>query len=310
MKRMRKLFAAALIVALICTVAVCFTACGGGYKVTYVIPSDATGTAPATATYEKYEEFKLPDVTDAAKTNSTMIGWQDAAGNFYATGSTFKMGASDMTFTAVFQGEELARSFCENPGTMNFGGRLIGPTPAYTIFRLDKTWSADAEGVATFSHFEGTWDLTSAGVLSMKLTVQDGVTRNTDVEITSGSSDKDFTYTLTHPGDRGGLKYHVNHVSKYALIKAYNDASGSSVTLPAEPNFTVTFASGNASATGTAPTALSGKVGATLTMPACTFTRDGYTFTGWTIDRATYAANSSYTVVSADLIATAGWKAA
>lgn len=315
MKKAKKYIAGLIIVALFCAVTATLAACGG-YKVTYVLPEGVTGSAPAAETYAQYEEFTLPEAKDASRTNAKHVGWKDAAGNFYENGSTFKMGGSDITLTAVFEADEIVRSSCANPGTMNFGGRLIGPTPAYTRFYADKTWIADAEGVAAFSHFEGTWDISGAGALSMKLIVQDGVTRNTDIEITSALDGKAFSYTLTHPGDRGGTKSHVNYISKYHLIKGYNETQGTSVALPSEPNFTITFAKNSDDATGEI-TAVSGKLGQSVTLPSSGFTREGYKLTGWTMDALSewtdagfvFGAGSSFTITSNDLTATAVWTA-
>lgn len=302
MKRLFKLLTAGLAAAMLLSLA----ACSSGYKVNYVLPSGATGSAPAATAHEPYEQVTVPSV-DSDLNGAPQTGWTDASGNFYVNGSNFSMGSMDMTLTAVYEAKTVAQSFCENPGTFDMtamGKGLIGPTPAYTIFYADNTWTADAEGEACFSHFEGTWALSGSGELSMTLTVQDGVERNTPVEITSDG--KTFTYTLTHPGDRGGMKYHVNHISAYALINAYNEVTGSSVAVPAEPIFTVTFAGGKDDATGSTPAA-SGKLGETITMPECGFTREGAEFTGWSVDSATYQSGDSFTIQGYDVTVTAKW---
>lgn len=299
MKRLFKLLTAGLAAAILLTLA----ACSSGYKVNYVLPDGATGSAPAATAHELYDQVTLPSV-DSNLNGAPQTGWTDASGNFYANGSSFSMGSMDMTLTAAYEAKTIAESFCENPGTMNFGGRLIGPTAAYTQFRADGTWIADAEGVACFSHFEGTWSLSDSGELSMVLAVQDGVERNTPVEITSDG--KTFTYTLTHPGDRGGLKYHVNHISAYALITSYNEATGSSVAAPEEPTFTVTFVSGKDDAAGETAS-LSGKLGESIAMPECGFTREGAEFAGWSVDQATYQAGDSFTIQGYDVTVTAKW---
>ncbi len=303
MKRISKLLLLLTVFALILSLA----ACSSGYKVTYVLPEGASGAAPAAQSYETYAQFTLPSV-DSKLDSAPQVGCKDISGNFYANGSTMTMGSADMTLTAVYQAAEVARSFCENPGTMNFGGRLIGPTAAYTIFYSDKTWTADAEGVACFSHFEGTWDLSASGELTMVLTVQDGVERNTQLELSFDG--KTYTYTLSHPGDRGGMKDHVNHISAYALISAYNQATGSAIQVPDEPVFTISFASGadDGSVTGEVA-AVSGKLGETVQLPACGFTREGFTFSGWQYDRATYQPGDELPVNGYDATVTATWKA-
>lgn len=298
-----KRFSKTLILVLSAALLLLTAACSSGCKVTFALPDGATGSVPAAQSYEPYAQVTMPSV-DSTLNGASQIGWKDASGNFYTNGSTFSMGSMEMTFTAVYQAKMIAQSFCENPGTMNFGGRLIGPTAAYTLFYADGTWTADAEGVACFSHFEGTWSLSNDGALSMVLVEQDGVQRNTNVEISSDG--KTFTYTLTHPGDRGGMKNHVNHISAYALITAYNAATGSSVAAPAEPTFTVSFAAGKDGAVGTTPS-LSGKLGEEITMPACGFTCEGTEFTGWTVDSVTYQPGDAFTIQGYDVTVTAGW---
>ena len=302
MKRLSRI----LLTALAAVLTVSLAACGSGVKVAYVLPEGASGSAPASGSYEPYEQVVLP-TAEATKDHAQQVGWQDAGGSYFANGSTLTVGTAVRVMSAVFQAKELIRSFCENPGTMDMtamGKGLIGPTAAYTIFYADGTWTADAEGQASFSHFEGTWALSDGGELSMVLSEQDGVERNSDVEVTSDG--KTFTYTLTHPGDRGGMKNHVNHISAYALITAYNAELGASVPVPEEPSFTVEFVSGKEDAAGdTAP--VSGRLGETVTMPECGFTRDGADFTGWKADSVTYQPGDPFTVQGYDVTVTAQW---
>lgn len=296
----------ALALMLVCFIlAAALAGCGGGVKISYVLPEGAEGTAPKTVSYEPYEQFELP-AADATQGNAQQTGWQDASGNFYANGSVFTVGSVDMVLTAVFQATEVATSFCENPGTMNFGGRLIGPTAANAIFYADGSWTADAEGIACFSHFEGTWTLSDSGELAMTLVEQDGVERNTAVEITDDG--KTFTFTLTHPGDRGGMKYHVNHISRYEMISAYNEICGGTVALPEEPTFVVSFDAAAEDATGETAS-VSGKLGETPALPECGFIRDGYTFAGWSVDMTTYQPGDAFTIQGYDVTVSATWEA-
>ena len=303
MKRISKFLLAVMAVVLV----LALTACSSGYKVTFVLPEGAAGSAPAALSCEEYVQVILPSA-DSTLNGAPQTGWKDASGNYYANGSSITMGTMDMELTAVYEAKAIAQSFCENPGTMNFGGRLIGPTAAYTIFYADKTWTADAEGVACFSHFEGTWDLSADGKLTMTLVEQDGVVRNTTVELSFDG--KTYTYTLTHPGDRGGMKYHVNHVSAYELITGYNEANGASIAVPEEPEFNVTFdaAAGDNPVTGNTA-AMSGKYGETITLPECGFAREGYTFSGWKCDSVTYQPGDEFTINGYDVTVTASWKA-
>lgn len=310
MKKIRTLLICVAAAALMAASVAVFAGCGGGYKVTYLLPDGATGTLPETASYEQYAEFTVPAMTDASMPHCVQIGWNDSEGNFYENGETVVMGNSDITLTAVFQGVELAVSYCENAGNFFMPGKGdLGPTPAFTHFYADKTWEAEATGKAMYSSLAGTWDLDSGGALKMTLVTQDGRTLNEAVEIDT-SDERCFSWTFSHQSDRGGsLKYHRNHISRYELIKAYNDEFGTSITLPAEPEFTLTF---DANGGDGEQAAISAKSGEEVTMPACTFTREGYVFGGWQIaasENVSANAGDKYTMVSWDLTVKAQWTA-
>lgn len=276
---------ALLLTALLVLTAVAVLSACGGFTVTYVLPEGATGTAPASATYAQYDTFKAPEGTGLEKEHSTFVGWADSSGRLYEPGADITMGGGDLTLTAVFEGKFLTNSFASNPGTMLMTqGRFIGPSPAHTYFYADNTWVADAEGGSCFSHWEGTWELSSSGEFSMKLVVHDGVTKNEAVEITDAEDGKCFSFTLSHPGDRGGMKYHTNYLSKYDIITSYNEEFGTSIDAGTEPTFTVTFVAGADDVTGDVPAAITVKKGETVTLPgAGTMTREGYILKGWSI---------------------------
>ena len=317
MKAIKKIITGLLAAAFLCAAVVCLTACGG-YTVTYVLPDGASGTAPASATYAQYEEFEVPSGSDISMPHATHTGWEDSSGKFYANGSTATMGNENLTLTAVFEYNELTNSFAANPGTFLMSqGRFIGPSPAHTYFYADNTWVADAEGGSSFSHWEGTWQLSDSGALSMTLVVQDGVEKNQSVQITDAEDGKCFSFTLTHPSDRGGaMKEHVNYLSKYDFITSYNAEFGTSVPAGEEPTFTITFSANADDATGSvAP--ITAKKGETVTLPSGDgFVREGYTFAGWTIydywlyDYTTnYDAGYSFPMFEHSVTATARWTA-
>lgn len=308
-----------VLAAVMLTVAMLSMVACGGYKVTYVIPDGATGTAPASATYATYEEFTVPDGGDIAKEHSTFIGWVDSSGKLYEPDSKVVMGSENLTLTAAFEGTFLTNSFAANPGTFLMSqGRFIGPSPAHTYFYADKTWIADAEGGSCFSHWEGTWELSDSGVLSMTLVVQDGIQKNEKVEITDAENGTCFSFTLTHPGDRGGMKSHVNYLSKYDFITQYNEEFGTSIAAGTEPTFTITFTATNADDPDAVPAPITVKKGEMVTLPgAGELTREGYTFDGWTIydywlyDYTTnYPVGYQFPMFEHSVTATAKWVAA
>src|SRR5450830_1136225 len=75
----------------------------------------------------------------------------------------------------------------------------------------------------------------------------------------------------------------------------------------ANPTHTVAYANGGG--TGTAPTQTAVSEGASFTVAANTFTRAGYTFSGWNDGSNTYAANSTYTMGTSNVTLTAQWTA-
>jgi uncharacterized repeat protein (TIGR02543 family) len=71
--------------------------------------------------------------------------------------------------------------------------------------------------------------------------------------------------------------------------------------------YTVTFTGGEG-AKGTAPSVGAKEAGTRFALPANTFTRDGYDFTGWHDGSKTYAAGASYTMPAHAVTFTAQWK--
>lgn len=276
MKKNKNFFAGIFAVVLVLTVGFGLMACSGGYKVTYVLPEGVTGTAPDAVIYQPYDDVMVPAAPNASKAKSEHIGWVDTSGNFYKIGAAFKMGTANVTLTAVFRANTLFQSYCIYTGGMIMSNdRFLGPSPAHTTFRVDKTWVADAEGTGVNAHFEGTWDITSAGLLTLKLLYQDGVTKDENLAVgTTALNGRVFSYILKHPGDRSSNIDQTNYVSQYDIIKAYNTEFGASVPLPAErPKFKITYAL--PANTGTAPQPVEGYIGDILTLP--TVVRNGYT---------------------------------
>lgn len=323
MKKFAKIITVALAAALMSMTAVMLTACGG-LTVTFELPDGISGTTPAAVSCEAYGQITLPDVTDAETASYLKFaGWEDPSGTLYAAGSKFNVGSESVTLKAAFRGYELITSYCENPGTISMSqGRFIGPTPAYTVFNSDGTWTADAYGGAIEGHFKGTFDISSDGKLKVVIGVQDGITKNEEITVTDEG--RTFGFTLSHPGDSANsIKNHKNHVSKHHLIKAWNAARGTSIAVPDEPEFTMTFRGvasrvmfGNVipspqDAEGSMDT-ITAKVGQELTLPECGYTRAGYKFDGWQIldgETTTAKAGEKYIMVSCDVYIEAMWAA-
>lgn len=191
---------------------------------------------------------------------------------------------------------DIYQSYCENAGNFVMAGKGdLGPTPAETLFHKDYTWEAHATGKAMFADFSGTWSVES-GELKMTLLDMNGFERNEPVEIDGTTDSRVWSWTFSHPDDRGtGLKYHKNHMSKYDFLVAYNEAFGANETLPEQPTFKITFDNGiwqsgfmGDSKVGELTGDMSEynvekHVGDTITLPECKFTRDGYTFSNYVV---------------------------
>lgn len=72
--------------------------------------------------------------------------------------------------------------------------------------------------------------------------------------------------------------------------------------------YDVTFAGGSEDATGTPPEAFSAVAGAKVILPACTFERTDYQFTGWGYGGKTYQPGDSFTMPGGNVTFTAQWQ--
>ncbi|MDD6302056.1 MAG: hypothetical protein PUA56_01920 [Bacillales bacterium] len=192
--------------------------------------------------------------------------------------------------------EAFYTAYCEFAGNFYMAGKGdLGPLPARTEFYEDHTWEAHATGKAMYCDFEGSWEYAN-GALTLKLLFQDGYAKEGEDQVVTvdSSDDRVWSWTLSHQDDRGtGYKYHKNHASRYAFLKAMNDKLGTTEVLPAEPTFTLSFDNGIwqsgwfgdtkvGELTGTM-NSITVKAGEEITLPSCGFTRDGYTFSDYTI---------------------------
>ena len=73
------------------------------YTVTYARGADdATGTIPASQSYEEGETVTLLPATTFSRENYTFLAWSDGTKNYNA-GAQFTMPAENVTFTGVWQ---------------------------------------------------------------------------------------------------------------------------------------------------------------------------------------------------------------
>ena len=73
--------------------------------------------------------------------------------------------------------------------------------------------------------------------------------------------------------------------------------------------YDVTFAKGGEDATGTVPNTLSAVADAKIILPACTFERENYQFTGWGYGGKTYQPGDNFTMPGGNVTFTAQWQA-
>ena len=99
--------------------------------------------------------------------------------------------------------------------------------------------------------------------------------------------------------------YKVNSKSADTYITTANDVSVT-ITGGGPVTYAITF-KGGPGATGMAPTMASKAAGESFTLPANTFTREGYTFAGWSDGTKTYAAGATYTMPAHAVTFTAQW---
>ncbi|MCD7946688.1 MAG: Ig-like domain-containing protein [Oscillospiraceae bacterium] len=84
------------------------------------------------------------------------------------------------------------------------------------------------------------------------------------------------------------------------------DVSASCAITVTENQYSIIF-DGGTDAQGTAPDEMLQYAGTTVTLPENLFSRDGYTFSGWSDGTQVYLAGESYTVPAQDVVLTAVW---
>ena len=100
--------------------------------------------------------------------------------------------------------------------------------------------------------------------------------------------------------------YKVNSRTADTYPTEANDVTVT-VTGPGPTTYGVTFTGGEG-AKGTAPSVGAKEAGTRFTLPANTFTKEGYDFTGWHDGSKTYAAGAGYTMPDHAITFTAQWK--
>lgn len=153
-----------------------------------------------------------------------------------------------------------------------------------------------------------------------QITLEAAATLGGDCQV-SGHGDAEISYAyeviedadqIVSTLDNHILTVHAPGTIQVKVTASANDQEASetatfTVTKEAAPQYQLTF-TGGTGATGTAPSAITAEVGANVTLPANTFTKEGYLFKGWSDGINVYAENAPYTMGSRDVTFTAVWE--
>ena len=199
---------------------------------------------------------------------------------------------------------------------------VIADTGSYT-FKVkalgNDTYSDSAEatsGAYTFTQQTLADVKTSAEVALAAMSVSNATTadevlkvvtdRITNKQITAAWSDSESGFKLT-PASDGTDPGTDGHITGTIVLTLDSTQETITVNLTIKPKFAVTFASGNDSAAGSAPTQETVTEGTEITLPANPYTYYGMNFTGWSDGTNTYQASDSYTMPAHNVTFTAQW---
>ena len=136
-------------------------------------------------------------------------------------------------------------------------------------------------------------------------------TDNTLVQTGYTVTHRQGTATVDEPTAVGSYEIWVNITDgNYRHTNGTAEMQVGTLTITQAPPvlYDVTFAGGD-DATGTAPETLSAVADAKIILPACTFERKDYLFTGWSYNGKIYQPGDSFTMPAQDVTFTAQWQA-
>ncbi len=136
------------------------------------------------------------------------------------------------------------------------------------------------------------------------LNVVQGRITNKKIHATWSDGESGFKLTPASDGTDPGTD---GHITGKIVLTLDSTQETITVNLTIQPKFAVTFASGNTSAAGTAPTQETVTADTQITLPANPYTYYGMNFTGWSDGTHTYQASSFYTMPAHNVTFTAQW---
>ncbi len=293
------------------------------YTITYIGGDDTTGIAPTESDKVEGSTFVVAENT-FAKDKHYFVGWNDGA-NVYLPGDTYIVGATNITFTAVW--EEITYTV-----TYVGGDDTTGVSPIETdkvegsIFVVaENTFAKDKH------YFVGWTDGTNVYQAGDTYTV--GTTNITFTAIW-----EEITYTITYIGGdnaTGVAPIENDKVEGATFVIAENTFTkdkhyfvgwndGTNVYLPGdtytvgttnitftaiweEITYTITYIGGD-DATGIAPTESEKVEGATVVVAENTFAKDKHYFVGWSDGENLYQVGDTYIVGTTNITFTAVWE--
>ena len=180
-------------------------------------------------------------------------------------------------------------------------------TVAATVTLGDQPWglavSADGTTVYVAAGSSVTKIATSSNTIVTTVAVG---SRAMGVSLTPDGTKLYVATETTNPGLVKVIRTSDFTVTDTVNVGSYPMAFGNFIAQSA--THTVTYANGGG--TGTAPTQAAVSEGASFSVAANTFTRAGYTFTGWNDGATGYAAGASYTMSISNVTLTAQWTSA
>ena len=297
------------------------------HTVTYA-NGGGTGTVPTQAPVAEGASFTVASGAGLSRVGFSFAGWSDGT-NPYAAGSTYTMGASNVTLTAQWTANPTHTvTYANGGGTgtvptqtpvaegasftvasgaslsragFSFAGWSDGTNPyaagsTYTMgtsnVTLTAQWTANPTHTVTYANGGGT------GTVPTQTPVSEGAS----FTVASGASLSRAGFSFAGWSDG---------TNPYAAGSTYT-MGASNVTLTAQwtanPTHTVTYANGGG--TGTVPTQTPVSEGASFTVASgASLSRAGFSFAGWSDGTNPYAAGSTYTMGASNVTLTAQWTA-
>jgi uncharacterized repeat protein (TIGR02543 family) len=279
-------------------------------SITYVA-NTATGTVPIQANVATAATFVVAAGTSLTKPGYTFSGWKDASDTAYAAGATFTMGSTNVILTAQWSANPLRTiTYSAGTGTGTVPTQvdvLQGATfvvaagtsltkAGYTFAGWKDAGNVDYAAASTFTVaatniiLTAQWTPTSQGVTYISngatgtVPTQANVVTAATFTVASASTLAKAGSTFTGWKDSNGVDYLAGSTYTMGITN---------VTLTAQWQVnTFAYAISYEANGGTGTMAGQTGTGTSVTLSTNTFTRTGFTFTGWKDDASVTYTNA------------------